>query len=129
MTTTALVEAIWGDGDTAEVKKIIEKGAALEVRVDRSDYDIEQSCTALGWAVLTWCSPELIAALVAAGARRDAQIVVETTRETPLQFLRRMKGVFEEEGPDGALLGFQDEFWGRAPTAEWFQAVERILAS
>jgi hypothetical protein len=121
-----LAQAVWKD-DIVKAKELIANGANIEQLVERTDYDCVQRATALGWAVRSWCSPELISALVAAGARVDAPIYVDGQCETPLAHMQGMQKTLAEDDDDGTLRGFQEEFWGRAPTNEWFAAVERIL--
>ncbi len=83
--------------------------------------------TALGWAVVSWSSPELISVLTAAGARVDTKLSIYERRRTPLEYVRFMKEQLADKEFGPGLREWQDEFWGRVPTAAWFNDVERIL--
>lgn len=123
---TELAKAVWAD-DKAKTMELVSNGADLEHIVERMDYDCEQAATALGWAVKSWCSPELVAALVEAGARMDSKIVVDGNQETLLEYVRHKKKPYTEGKDRADMAAFQKEFWGRAPTKDWFASVERIL--
>ena len=69
------------------VTSLVAAGADLERRVQRCDYDVEQSATALGWAVRTWCSPALIKALITAGASIKSRFVTNGSSKTLLQLV------------------------------------------
>jgi len=124
---TELAEAASRD-DIAKVKELIARVAALEEISERDFYDVIHRMTALGWAVISWSSPELISVLTAASARVDTELSINETRRTPLEHVRFMKEQLADKEDGPGLLGFQGEFWGRVPTAAWFNDVERILS-
>lgn len=100
----------------------------LEHKVTTVNYDCVSTATPLGWALRTWCSPELIAELLAAGARTDSQISTDSLHETLRAFLRRLTAALAKD-TEGILRDFQEEFYGRAPSDAWFVEVERMLVA
>jgi hypothetical protein len=134
---TELVKAVWDipDDDKDKALKLIADGANTEQIVNSDFYDHKQAATALGWALMAWCSPELIRALIFEGnAYVTTTIAMDDEEGTPHEetlpeWLRRWKeACFEgpaEERENTA--GFQVEYWGRGPTKDWFASVERIL--
>jgi hypothetical protein len=96
----------------------------LEQIIDRLDFDVERKCSALGWAIASWTSPKMISVLLAAGASADTRIYSDGECETLLEWIYGWKKSMAE---DESYRDFQEEFWDRRPTDEWFATVERIL--
>ena len=127
MPYTPLVKAVTDD-DVAKVQELLASGASLEEVCECEFYDCVHSSTALGWAVRSWSSPELISVLVNAGANVKSSITTEGKRESPLAYLNLMQKQFADPDGGDVLYHYQLEFWGRAPTAAWFADVTRILS-
>ena len=128
MSYTPLVKAVTDD-DVAKEKELLASGASLEEVCECDFYDCLHSSTALGWAVRSWCSPELISVLVDAGANVKSSIKTDRKRESLLAHMNFMQKQFADPNGGDILRNYQREFWGRAPTAAWFADVERIILS
>jgi hypothetical protein len=133
---TRLVTAIWED-DVQGVLRALKSGYLLEQWVDErpvcraepTHYFDGTACTALGWAVSSWCSPMLIWFLVAGGACVDAPCAIihdPLWCESPREMLLRMQLEFAKDS-SGVLRAASMQRWGRAPTEQWFQEVLDIF--
>jgi len=123
-TRTPLWKAVSND-DVAAVKKLLANGDNPNDRVQNSEFDVESSYTALGTALACWCSPALIAALIAGGADVNA-LMISDNSEKPLQFVVGYQSMFAED-PAANFWGFQREYCGRGPNAAWFVQVKKLL--
>jgi len=100
----------------------------LAARVVR-DASATSFATALGWAVVSWSSPELIKLLADSGAPLDTNVRVDSGDVEPLlAFLLRSEAAFNDPAASAAFLAHEQARWGRVPETRWFEEVKSLLA-